>query len=336
MTKRKSIAGSAVTIKNAELGEVEAVIATIGVVDHDGDVMLKGAIDDGAKVVISAYGHASWDGALPVGVGTIKEVGQEVVFDGRFFTQTPHGAATFETVKELSAEDLQEWSFSLEEVEHERGKVDGKSVNLISRVYVKEVSPVLRGAGINTRTLATKSVKTLASTVRDALAGAGREAFGGEDVYVYLHDYDEQDSFAIFARYSDTEPEQFARVSFDLSDDGTVALRDDATDVEPVTTFEPKGTKFAELVDNALRSVEVLTKAAVERIACRTEEGKPIDEQIDAVARLDDATASLRKAITKSSSEELEDHTDTQRTAMAELDAELVLADARRKMKGYA
>jgi len=336
MTKRKSI--GRVTIKDATAGEVSAVIATLDVVDHDGDVVLKGAVDDGAKVVISAYGHQSWDGELPVGVGTVKEIGSELVFDGRFFMQTPHGSATFETVKELSAEDLQEWSFSLEEVESERGTRGGKSVNLIKAVTIKEVSPVLRGAGINTRTLATKGIKALASDTRQALSDAGKEAFGADGSYVYLHDYDPDESFAIFSRYSDTEPETFARVSFEVTESG-VALSDDATDVEPSVTFEPKGTKFSELVDSALRGTELLVKGATDRIAQRVAAGKSITEQTEALARLDEMTAPLRKAIEQSpthdTGEEPADHEDEIATALKELNTELVISEAIRNSKEY-
>ena len=70
---------------------------------------------------------------------------------------TTHGKDAFLTVKALSESGLQEWSYSLETVTAELGELDGKRVRFIKSVNVKEVSPVLRGAGVNTRTLAAKS-----------------------------------------------------------------------------------------------------------------------------------------------------------------------------------
>ena len=156
---RKTIPASRVTIKNVDEGVVEAVFATLDVIDSDGDVILKGAIESGAKVTMSAYGHKSWEGALPVGIGTITEVGGEAIVTAQFFMDTPHGRDTFATVKNLAAEGLGEWSFSLRDIESERGEVGGKSANIISAVKVHEVSPVLLGAGVDTRTLITKGAK---------------------------------------------------------------------------------------------------------------------------------------------------------------------------------
>ena len=147
---------SQVQIKDADQGLIEAVFSTFDVVDKDGDVTRKGAFSEGAAVVISAYGHKSWEGALPVGKGTIHETDDGAVMRGEFFLNTTHGADAWETVKQLSASGLQEWSYSLQNVTAEPGKVDGKSVRVLTKIDVKEVSPVLVGAGVDTRTLSTK------------------------------------------------------------------------------------------------------------------------------------------------------------------------------------
>lgn len=147
---------SNVTVKDAAEGTVSAVFSVFGNVDSDGDVLVKGAFTSGANVVLSAYGHGSWDGALPVGKGTIRETATEAVFEGKFFMDTTGGRDTFETVRQLSEAGLQEWSYSLENVVAHAGEVDGRSVRMITKVDVKEVSPVLRGANPLTRTLAVK------------------------------------------------------------------------------------------------------------------------------------------------------------------------------------
>lgn len=149
-----------VEIKSADLGQIEAVFATFDVIDLDGDVTRKGAFTEGAPVVISAYGHTSWDGALPIGKGTIHEVGDKAVMRGEFFLDTTHGRDAWNTIKNLTG--VQEWSYSLHDVVCEPGVVDGKSVRILKAIAVKEVSPVLRGAAGagRTGTLSTKDAPT--------------------------------------------------------------------------------------------------------------------------------------------------------------------------------
>lgn len=157
-----------VEIKNADLGEVEAVFATLNSVDSDGDVTLPGAFQEGAPVKISAYGHLSWQGMLPVGKGTIHTVGNEAILKGQFFMNTQGGRDTFEVVKQLG--DQQEWSYGYDPAEFSHGEMDGKSVRFLKKQTVFEVSPTLRGAGVGTRLLSAKSAL--------AVAGAGQDPAG--------------------------------------------------------------------------------------------------------------------------------------------------------------
>ena len=153
MTTTKALTN--VQIKDATKGLVAAVVSTFGVVDLDGDVTSKTSFTEGAPVVVSAYGHTSWDGSLPIGKGSISSGDSEAVADLQFFMDTPHGAAAFNTIKELGS--LQEWSYSLENTIRKAGELDGVPCMFIESTTVKEVSPVLRGASINTRTLSAKA-----------------------------------------------------------------------------------------------------------------------------------------------------------------------------------
>lgn len=162
-----------VEIKDADAGEISAVFSTLGVVDKDGDVTVKGAFTDGAAVAISPYGHAVWKGnAPPVGKGRIREVGDEAVFEGRFFLDTQAGRDTFTVVKEMSGDDGpgQEWSYSLRDVKSEMGDFNGERVRFLKSIRVHEVSPVLVGAGVDTRTLAVKSGLTFSEHGKSVLA----------------------------------------------------------------------------------------------------------------------------------------------------------------------
>lgn len=153
MTDRKTLAG--VAIKNADRGEVEAVFATLNVIDSDGDVTLDGAFPEGAEVPISAYGHASHGGALPVGMGKIRTTDTEAILDGKFWLDTTAGREHFDVVKKMGGKG--QWSYGYTPLDAGPGTHDGVDVRLLKRLDVHEVSPVLIGAGVGTRTLSAKS-----------------------------------------------------------------------------------------------------------------------------------------------------------------------------------
>lgn len=161
-----------VEVKDADKGEITAVFSTFNVKDHDGDVTLPGAFENGTPVKISAYGHNSWSqrgGLLPVGKGTVVTNSKEAILEGRFFLNTTHGRDTFEVVKEMG--ELQEWSYSVEPIKAYHGDFKGEQVQFLERLKgPTEVSPVLAGAGIGTRTLAVKDSGTLNEQVSEAMA----------------------------------------------------------------------------------------------------------------------------------------------------------------------
>jgi hypothetical protein len=163
MDGHKALTG--VEIKDASKGEITAVFSRFDVVDSDGDVTLKGAFDDGAPVLIGAYGHASWGptrGASsvprpPIGKGTIKTDTEKAVLQGQFFMDMQDGRDTFESVKGCG--DLQQWSYGYDIVDSEYGEFNGRKVQFLKKLAVPEISPVLAGAGVGTQTLEVKGLK---------------------------------------------------------------------------------------------------------------------------------------------------------------------------------
>lgn len=148
-----------VEVKSNDKGEVEAVIATLNVKDLDGDVSTQDTFTDGQEVVISTYNHASMYGAaLPVGKGSIKVTSSEAILQGQFWINDMEAARdTFTVVKNLGAS--QEWSYGFKTIDAEPGVFDGERVMFLKQVDVFEASPVIKGAGINTRTLSVKGFK---------------------------------------------------------------------------------------------------------------------------------------------------------------------------------
>jgi HK97 family phage prohead protease len=164
--QRKARAGG--LLKASDQGVVSVIFSTLNVLDHDGDVTLPGAFTDGQKVRVSAYNHASWGpSALPVGKGQIHEDGNSAIFDGQFFLNTDAGRETFETVKAMG--DLQEWSFGFDVLDGGPGQFQGEQVNFLRKLNVFEVSPVLLGAGIGTRTVSAKGRSQTRSTDTEGL-----------------------------------------------------------------------------------------------------------------------------------------------------------------------
>jgi hypothetical protein len=147
-----------IEIKSHAQGTVTAVFSTFNVVDLDGDVTLPGAFDPGAQVVLSPWNHSAFTtGALPAGKGVIRSDLREAVMDGQFFMNSAIGRETFETVKSLAESGLGEWSYGFDILDSDAGMFQQQSVRFLKRLKVYEVSPVLRGAGIDTRTVDVKS-----------------------------------------------------------------------------------------------------------------------------------------------------------------------------------
>lgn len=274
----KQFSPARVQVKDATTGEVEAVFATLGVKDHDGDIILPGAIADGATVAISSYGHSVWKGDPPAGVGTIHEDGDELVLKGRYFLDTDHGRNDFHTVKGLAEAGRGEWSFGLLNIVATKGTHNGVEGNLIKSVDVPEVSPVFIGAGINTRTLVAKGRKEWDSTVREGLRTAGTERWGGDSIHVWVMDYDPDAGLAVFEVYGDDQ-DRYVQVTYTLDDDD-ITLGADETEVERRTSYAPKsGVKFSEHLTAVLADVKALTTRAQEVVALRAAKGKTISDE---------------------------------------------------------
>lgn len=289
-----------VQIKDADQGLVTAVISTFGVIDNDGDVTSKSTFTEGAPVVVSAYGHKSWDGGLPLGKGTIRTTDSECIADLKFFLNTPHGRAAFDTIKELG--DLQEWSYSLHNTLSHKAQLNGRTANFIDSTTVKECSPVLMGASIDTRTVAAKAVKQLAGTVARMLSEAASVrwcSIGEVYCYCYLDDFDLDAGTAVFCVVDYTSrpsSRRYVQVDF-VRTDTSVTLGATEIDVEYTTVYLPKGAKFSEHFDFALRGVKQLEEMTRERLPLRVAEGKSIAEQTDAHAALAAALDGLKSAI---------------------------------------
>jgi hypothetical protein len=152
-------------IKSEDKGEVVAIVATLGVVDKDGDVIQPGAFPPGgSRVKLSGYSHdVITEGAAPVGKGIVVEEDGKAIFKGNFFMSTQRGREAFLTTKELGAEG--EWSFGFPKAVKtgqltDEWKAKGAK-RMIAGLVPIEASPVFVGAGWGTGTLSTKAAEEI-------------------------------------------------------------------------------------------------------------------------------------------------------------------------------
>jgi hypothetical protein len=133
--------------------KVKAVFAKLGVVDrHEDFIFAPGFFDDGLEVVLSAYGHTSWVGVLPIGKGVLSYDGDDCIVDGEFF-DTPSGVESFNTLKGLGG--LCQWSFGFTPIDY---TYLANGLFLLTKAEITEVSPVIKGACYTSKTIEIKGL----------------------------------------------------------------------------------------------------------------------------------------------------------------------------------
>ena len=128
---------------------------------------------------------------------------------------------------------------------------------------------------------------------------AGRARWENDLSYVWLDDFDLDNNTAVFCitDWSMGERERYMLQVDYTRTDTSVELGETETQVESTTVYLPKGAKFSEHEEVALRGVKSLVEMAVERLTLRAAEGKTITEQSDAYDRLCAELVPLKSAI---------------------------------------
>ena len=136
-------------------GSFEAVIATLGVVDKDGDIVEPGAFGNTTVSILPAHDSQS----VPLGKGKIIERGNLAILVGQFNLDIEKARDWSSHLKFDLAHppSIQEWSWGFTIAEATSDTVDGSPVRRLADVDTFEASPVLRGASVGTGTLSAKS-----------------------------------------------------------------------------------------------------------------------------------------------------------------------------------
>jgi HK97 family phage prohead protease len=161
----KTVKSEVSTVDAAE-GIVEAYVNSMGVVDHDGEIIELGAFDQSiqkggqsvawfhdqsapvGKVIDAAPIQLSQDDETARQQGRLKAVMQ-------FNLNTQRGRDAFADVEFGS---VKEWSVGFRALEDDLERLDGgENVRVIKNLDWVEVSPVLRGASPDTQTITAKS-----------------------------------------------------------------------------------------------------------------------------------------------------------------------------------
>ena len=144
------------TIKQAgEGGTFEAVIATFGKIDHDNDIVEPGAFGDATVSVLPAHDSMH----VPLGKARIEERGDQAVAVGRFNLEIPSAADWHNALKfDLEhAPSIQQWSWDFRPVETAQEHIDGEQIRRLIKLDTMEISPVLRGSSVGSRTISVKA-----------------------------------------------------------------------------------------------------------------------------------------------------------------------------------
>lgn len=146
--------------KMDDAGHGLARIATLSAIDHDGDTYTKGAFSwknggDQWVSILPAHDRK----AMPLGKARVYEEGDAAFAELHLNLNSAigrewHSALKFDLEKGGS---VVEWSYGYAVLDHVKEARDGKQVRVLKRLNIDEVSPVVRGAGVGTRTLSLKS-----------------------------------------------------------------------------------------------------------------------------------------------------------------------------------
>jgi hypothetical protein len=156
-------------------GRVLAVIVDdLSAVDHDGDTYVAGAFmwkgDDGQwAMIVPAHQQQH----LPLGKVRVYEEAGAVLAEMNFNLATQAGQDWFTAIKfdVENGNPVQEWSFGYQAADFDFRQDGVKRVRVLKQVDVREVSPVLRGAGLRTRTLDVKGLSLKSAQFDQLVAG---------------------------------------------------------------------------------------------------------------------------------------------------------------------
>ncbi len=132
-----------------------ARIATLNVVDSDGDLTIPGAFGEQHAMVLPSH---NW-GSVPLGKARIFEQGDDALASFQLNLETAAGREWHSALKFDIADGkpLQEWSYGFSITDEGTEVRDEQPIRILKGLNVHEVSPVVLGSGVGTGTLSIKA-----------------------------------------------------------------------------------------------------------------------------------------------------------------------------------
>lgn len=165
--------------KMDEAGTGLARIAQLSAVDSDGDTYQAGAFswkEGGGQWVQILPAHDRR--AMPLGKAWVYEEGDWAMAKLHLNMETQAGKDWHATLKFDLAKGapIQEWSYGFDTLDADQLMRGQERVQLLKRLDVHEISPVVRGAGVGTGTLNIKSAELKAAKFAPLIAALGELA----------------------------------------------------------------------------------------------------------------------------------------------------------------
>lgn len=159
-----------------ETGKGLARIARLSVVDNDGDTYAKGAFSwkkDGGQWVQMIPAHDRK--AMPFGKAWVYEDGDWAMAEFQLNLNTQAGKEWHEALKFdlATGTPVQEWSYGFNTLDAAKEMRGNKQVRVLKQLDVDEISPVIRGAGVGTGTVAVKSAELKEARFAELIAALG-------------------------------------------------------------------------------------------------------------------------------------------------------------------
>lgn len=176
----KHLAAKAVTFDPDREGAFTAQIAVLDVPDHDGDILRREAIPPDATVMVVPTHDWSH---IPMGAARLTIEGDRVLAVGELNLDLTAGREWRSALLfDLAHGGLQEWSYGFFLQDARDIAVDGVVRREMLKIDPVEVSPVLRGAGVRTGTVAVKGMADPTPPPSDTTPPAAEEDAKGSAV----------------------------------------------------------------------------------------------------------------------------------------------------------
>ena len=276
------------TIKQAgDDGTFEAQIATFGEIDRDGDIVESGAFGEATVSVLPAHQAQH----VPLGKARIEERGDVAIAVGRFNLEIP-AAADWHSALKFDLEHppaVQEWSWDFRPVESSQDTVDGEPVRRLTKLDVKEVSPVLRGASIGTGTLSVKRLKASGRSDNDRRELLEQALGEAEKAAEWLWVEAVFDDVVVYTMRREDEVSKTFERDYTLGDSaGAVELGKERREVVREVSYratgkgdsEPPPIKLADEIRWVTGDVGGVVQRVLELAARRKAEGRGVGEPV--------------------------------------------------------